>query len=167
MARTHANPCTAPRPGNSNACASREYPAAQRPLHCVLSTRALTSASPYCGRNINAVIIPFSMIVGGARHEPIHRMHGMSLSTHPCQRHSVACGCGSGRGCGRVPCPCSPLGRHQHRLAAISASGRERASVPSLSVSPRVSPALAAAEGRQSTRSILPSRPRLVATSSF
>ena len=30
-----------------------------------------------------------------------------------------------------------------------------------------VSPALAAAEGRQSTRSILPSRPRLVATSSF
>ena len=54
-----------------------------------------------------------------------------------------------------------------HRLAAISASGRERASVPSLSVSPRVSPALAAAEGRQSTRSILPSRPRLVATSSL
>ena len=54
-----------------------------------------------------------------------------------------------------------------HRLAAISASGRERASVPCLSVSPRLSPALAAAEGRQSTRSILPSRPRLVATSSF
>ena len=134
VARTHANPCTAPRPGNSNACAPREYPAAQRPLHCVLSTRALTSASPYCGRNINAVIIPFSMIVGGARHEPIHRMHGMSLSTHPCQRHSVACGCDVAVARG----PCSPLGRHQHRLAAISASGRERANEPSRSVLPRL-----------------------------
>ena len=44
-----------------------------------------------------------------------------------------------------------------HRLAAISASGRERASVPSLSVSFRVSPALAAAEGRQSTGPYHPS----------
>ena len=44
-----------------------------------------------------------------------------------------------------------------HRLAAISASGRERASVPSLSVSFRVSPTLAAAEGRQSTGPYHPS----------
>ena len=49
----------------------------------------------------------------------------MSLSTVPCQRHSVACGCGSGRGCGRVPVSRVRV----HRLAAISASGRERASV--------------------------------------
>ena len=41
------------------------------------------------------------------------------------------------------------------------------AHVPSLSALPRLSPALAAAEGRHSTRSILPSRPRLVATSSL
>ena len=88
---------------------------------CTVSTRALTFGLSI-GRNINAVIIPFLMIVGGARHEPIHRMHGMSLSTHPCQRHSVACGCDVAVARG----PCSPLGRHQHRLAAISASGRER-----------------------------------------
>ena len=104
-------PCsryTAPRPGNSNACASREYPAAQRPLHCVNARTHIFGLS--IGRNINAVIIPFLMIVGGARHEPIHRMHGMSLSTHPCQRHSVACGCDV---VAVAPCLCSLLGRHQ------------------------------------------------------
>ena len=141
VARTHANPCTAPRPGNSNACASREYPAAQRPLHCVLSTRALTAASPYCGRNINAVIIPFSMIVGGARHEPIHRMHGMSLSTHPCQRHSVACGC-------------DVVAVAVSVFTAWPPSAPQAASVrtcPAARSCPACLPALAAAEGRHST----------------
>ena len=78
-------------PGPSNTMAAPRDFAAQPFALC---QRAHSPRPLHCARwNINAVIIPFSMIVGGARHEPIHRMHGMSLSTHPCQRHSVACGC--------------------------------------------------------------------------
>ena len=100
---------------------------------CTVSTRALTFGLSI-GRNINAVIIPFLMIVGGARHEPIHRMHGMSLSTHPCQRHSVACGCDVVAVAPRVCVHC--LAAISASQAAISASGRERAQP--LGLAPRV-----------------------------
>ena len=78
-----------------------------------------------------------------------YRMHGMSLSTpvkDTVSRVAVAVAVAVAVSRVRV-----------HRLAAISASGRERASVPSLSVSFRVSPTLAAAEGRQSTGPYHPS----------
>ncbi len=135
--------------------------AAHRPLHCERA-HSPASLSIVAGTSTSAVFILCSMIIGCTpppRSRPpvvtssptcspvrilskysraTYRMHGMSLSTpvkDTVSRVAVAVAVAVAVSRVRV-----------HRLAAISASGRERASVPSLPRSFRVSPTLAAAD---------------------